>query len=133
MSNNGFFDNPYFTSRELKCKGEDGILQLAPGFLGELVWLREVFNKPMIVTSCCRTPAHNMEINGNPNSLHLTVNERWNTGGTLAIDIQTLTGDYRSDLINTARSLGWSIGHGNTFVHLDKRIQIGLPRTEFSY
>lgn len=128
----GYFKNPYFTEQELKCKG-DGTLLLAPGFLGDLVWLRTIFGKPMQVTSCCRTPEHNSKIGGNPNSLHLTVNPKWNTLGTMAIDILTKDEDYREELIRVAREMGWSVGHGKGFLHLDRRIHIGLPRTDFDY
>lgn len=132
MNNSNYFDNQFFTKEELKCKG-NGELKLAPGFLGELIWLRQIFGKPMIVTSCCRSAEHNEAIGGNPRSLHLTENPHWNTGGTLAIDILTKTEEYREELMRVARELGWSVGHGKGFLHLDKRIQIGLPRTEFDY
>lgn len=129
---NGYFDNKYFSADELKCKGT-GELKLAQGFLGELIWLREVFGRPMVVTSCCRSPEHNKKIGGNKNSLHMTVNEKWCTSGTLALDISTPNEDYRTELLMLAREMGWSVGHGHGFLHLDKRIQIGLPRTEFDY
>lgn len=127
-----FFENKFFKREELSCKGT-GILQLSPGFLGELVWLRTVFDKPMVVTSCCRTPEHNKKIGGNPNSLHMTENKKHNTKGTMAIDILTKSDEYREDLIRVARDLGWSVGFGKGFLHLDRRIQIGLPRTDFEY
>lgn len=132
MQSTNYFDNPYFSEDELKCKGT-GELLLAPGFLGELVWLRKIFDKPMVVTSCCRSPEHNTKVGGNPRSLHMTVNEHHNTGGTLAIDILTKDDEYRNELIRLSRELGWSIGYGKGFLHLDKRIQIGLPRTDFDY
>ena len=132
LSFDGYFDNPYFSRDELECKGT-GYLALSPGFLGELVWLRKIFDKPMIVTSCCRTPEHNNKVGGNPRSLHLTVNPHWDTSGTLAIDILTKDEEYREELIRLARELGWSIGHGKGFLHLDKRTHIGLPRTDFDY
>lgn len=132
MDETFYFDNPYFKRTELECKGS-GILQLAPGFLGELVWLRKVFDKPMVVTSCCRSPEHNYNVGGNLNSLHLTDNPKWDSRGTLAIDILTKDEEYREDLIRLARELGWSVGFGKGFLHLDKRTHIGLPRTDFDY
>lgn len=131
-NSNNFFENPYFTYDELKCKGT-GVLQLAPGFLGELLWLRQLHDRPMVVTSCCRSPEHNVEIGGNPRSLHMTVNDHWNTGGTMAVDILDRSEEERIELMMLARDLGWSVGFGNGFLHLDKRIQIGLPRTDFDY
>lgn len=128
----GYFDNKYFTEDELKCKGS-GKLHLHPGFLGELVWLRQIFGKPMVVTSCCRSPEHNKKIGGHPHSLHLTSNPHRLTSGTMAIDIATPNDDYRNELIRVARELGWSIGYGKGFLHLDRRIGIGMPRTDFDY
>lgn len=127
-----YFGNKYFSQDELKCKGT-GDLKLSPGFLGELIWLRELFGEPMAVTSCCRSPEHNKKIGGHPRSFHLTENEHWPTKGTLAIDIATPTEEYRWELLIVARENGWSVGHGDGFLHLDKRTHIGLPRSEFDY
>lgn len=127
-----FFTNKYFTESELKCKGS-GELKLAPGFLGSLVFLREIFGKPMIVTSCCRSPEHNKKVGGSENSFHLTEGNVWGTEGTLAVDILTRTEDYRQELIRVSREMGWSVGFGDGFIHLDMRIFIGLPRAEFDY
>lgn len=134
LQSNGYFENPYFSKNELKCKGS-GELQLAPGFLGELIHLRQSFGFPMVPTSCCRSPEHNEKEGGHYRSLHLTVNEHWNTGGSLAIDISTIGWEdgRKSDLENKARSLGWSVGVAKTFIHLDKRIQVGLPQREWAY
>ena len=132
MTQSNYFDNKFFKEEELKCKGS-GELLLAPGFLGELVWLRSIFGRPMVVTSCCRSPEHNKKIGGHPRSLHLTENEHWPTKGTLAIDIATPTEEYRWELLIVARENGWSVGHGKGFLHLDKRTHIGLPRAEFDY
>lgn len=129
---NNYFGNKYFSKDELKCKGT-GELKLSPGFLGELVWLREVFDRPMVVTSCCRSPEHNKNVGGHPRSLHLTESDYWPAKGTLAIDIATPNEGYRWDLIPLARQLGWSVGHGKGFIHLDKRTHIGLTRAEFDY
>lgn len=127
-----YFDNDYFSEDELKCKGT-GELKLATGFLGELVWLRQIFGRPMVPTSCCRSPEHNKNIGGHPKSLHLTENHSHLTDGTMAIDIATGSEDYRQELIRLAREMGWSIGHGKGFLHLDRRIHLGYPRAEFDY
>lgn len=129
MSDN-YFDNPYFSRDELKCKGS-GELLLSPGFLGDLVWLRKIFDKPMVVTSCCRSPEHNKAVGGATNSYHLTTSP---TGThTMAIDIATNDEEYREELIRLARELGWSVGFGKGFLHLDRRIHLGKPRTDFDY
>ena len=130
MTQSNYFDNKFFKEEELKCKGS-GELLLAPGFLGELVWLRSIFGRPMVVTSCCRSPEHNQAIGGHPNSLHITRTK--SRTGTLAIDIATPTEEYREDLLRVAREMGWSIGYGKGFLHLDKRIHLGMQRTDFDY
>lgn len=133
IQSNGYFDNPYFSEDELKCKGT-GELQLAPGFLGSLLVLRELYGRPMSVTSCCRSPEHNKKINGHPNSLHLTKNDKWNTGGTLAIDVSISNySNWDSELRESAELLGWSLGVGKTFIHLDMRKLIGLPTIVWEY
>lgn len=132
MQQSNYFKNSLFSEEALSCKGT-GELKLSPGFLGELIWLRTVFGKPMVVTSGCRSLSHNNKVGGHPRSFHLTENVHWGTGGTLAVDISTPTEEYRWELIQLARQLGWSIGHGSGFLHLDKRTHIGLPRAEFDY
>lgn len=127
-----YFENPFFSRKELECKGT-GALRLSPGFLGELIHLRRVMDLPMIVTSCCRSPEHNKAVGGHPNSLHLTEGNGHGALGTLAIDILTKDEEYRMRLIDIALELGWSVGYGKGFLHLDKRIHIGLPQTTFNY
>lgn len=134
IQSNGYFDNQYFSEDELKCKGS-GELQLAPGFLGELVHLRDHLRFPMIVNSCCRSPEHNKKVGGHPSSLHLTENNKWDTGGSIAVDIsiEGWSDPKVASFINCAKLFGWSVGIAETFIHIDKRIQVGLPRREWVY
>ena len=57
--------------------------------------------------------------------------------GTLALDISTrgMDGDEIGLLHNLARELDWSTGLNvdSQFLHLDQRVLIGLPRTDFFY
>ena len=133
MQSNGYFENPYFSEDELRCKGS-GELNLAPGFLGLLVHLREDIDRAFIVNSCCRSPEHNTAIGGHPKSLHLTQNDR-SINGTMAIDISTAgwSDDFQRDFIESAQCLGWSTGQANTFIHLDARILLGHSRADFTY
>lgn len=134
IQSNGYFDNPYFSEDELKCKGS-GELKLAPGFLGELIHLRRELDLPMRVNSCCRSPEHNEKVGGHPSSLHLTENDKWMTGGSMAVDISTeYFASWEIDnLREFALSFGWSVGIAETFIHLDKRIQVGLPQRVWTY
>lgn len=114
-----------FTAQELMCKGS-GKLQLAPGFAEKLVELREEWNRPMIVNSCCRSFVHNAKVGGNSRSLHVCDTPFWPTGGCCAIDISMKDMFLRAALVQLALSKGWSCGINETFVHLDRRIDYGI-------
>lgn len=133
LQSNGYFENPFFSIGELRCKGS-GDFKLAPGFLGMLINLRMQAGKPFIVNSCCRSPEYNKEIKGHPRSLHLTDHNR-GINGTLAIDISV--SDWPEEVVDTfikeAGKLGWSTGRAKSFIHLDARILLGLSRTDFTY
>lgn len=133
LNSSGYFENPYFSEDELRCKGS-GELNLAPGFLGILVHLRKMWDTPMKVNSACRSPEHNTAVGGHPKSLHLTQNER-SINGTMAIDISTEDmDDHDVEVLHAlAGDLGWSIGRAETFIHLDARILLGRSRADFTY
>lgn len=122
----------HFTRAELACRGS-GELKLADGFLEALEALREVYGYPMVVTSCCRSVAHNKAIGGHPRSLHLIGNPHWGTD-TCALDIQRPSGDRLHKLISFALRQGWSVGLAGDFVHLDRRSRyLQLPPTFYTY
>lgn len=125
-----------FTERELQCKGSGG-MRFAPGFLDHLKELRIRFNRPMNPTSVCRSKLHNAAVGGHPRSLHVYDYPHWPTQGCCAIDIFVGSNiDYKNELIDLAWSLRWSVGIANTFVHLDRRIDIvghTFKQTRFSY
>ena len=77
---------PYFTKEELACRATSGLL-LAEGFAEKLSRLRTQFNKPMPVTSCCRSKDYNRKIGGSLNSFHIYDSLRHSFIGTCAIDI----------------------------------------------
>lgn len=126
----------HFTASELACKGS-GVLKFHDDFLYHLEDLRIAWGKPLIPNSCCRSPEHNKAVGGKEGSLHLTENPKHPTTGTMAIDINTasMEGLEAGELHNLARDLGWSTGNGlkQGFLHLDRRIDIGMPRTDFFY
>ena len=101
--------------------------------------LRQVFGRPMVVGSCCRSAAHNIAIDGHQRSLHVYDTPHHPTGGCCAIDIDCgRDGDYVRDLVRCAINEGWSFGIGrarnrDTFVHLDRRDLVGLPAAAFGY
>jgi hypothetical protein len=111
---------PYFTKSELACKGSGKIL-LANGFKEQLLTLREKFNQPMKITSCCRSYEYNTKIGGAVNSFHIFNHPTRKPAGTAAIDVAIIDNSTRGKLINLAWSLGWSIGIHKNFLHLDRR------------
>lgn len=133
---------PNFSPAELMCKGS-GQLRIHPGFMEELQALRDVMcqrlgqaRAPMIITSGCRSAAHNASVGGHPRSLHICdVPQHDGQMGTLAVDVAVPSGTYRGELFARAWGRGWSIGWGGrrNFVHLDLRRLIGLPQESFDY
>lgn len=125
----------HFTEKELKCKGS-GIYRLSPavetypGFGSRIDRLREIWGKPLIVNSCCRSEEYNKLINGHPHSLHVADHPYWKTNGTCAIDFRETSKDFR----DLAYKMGFSLGLGKTFTHVDDRTNvIGMAQTKFHY
>ena len=123
----------YFTRRELACKST-GKLALADGFAENLIRLRYMFDQPMIITSCCRSTAHNQSVGGSRKSFHIYDNPPWSNGGACAVDIRTPDGRYAKELVALALELGWSAGVGRRFIHLDRRSDYtNMAQTLFGY
>lgn len=124
----------YFSHEELQCPSTH-VVKLAPSFGAHLDKLRMVFGKPMLVNSCCRSKAHNEYIGGHPRSLHVYDDPYHKTGGTMAIDISTNSylAIEKVRLINLAWQHNWSIGVAKNFIHLDRRVDIGLPEEFYVY
>ena len=111
-----------FAGHEL-ASPDSSEIRLAIGFATELMNLRVQFARPMRVTSCCRTPAHNKAVGGGLMSYHLTEGNL--SHGTCAIDIRVPNDSYRADLVRLALNGGWAVGIYRTFVHLDRRVDFG--------
>lgn len=128
-------DTILFSVRELACR-HCGKGKLAPGFATKLIEFRVLLNEAMILTSACRCKEHNQAVGGHYRSLHVFDYPHWPTEGTCAIDVRTShkPPEYRQRIIELARELGWSIGFGSSFIHLDRRTDYtSLPRAEFDY
>lgn len=126
---------PHFTKDELQCKCGCTLAQFQPGFLEHLELLRRAYGRPMRVTSACRCADHNAKVSPQAplRSLHIGNREtRPGHKGTLAVDVAT-TGMDKGDLFSAAWRLGWSIGWSKTFLHLDRRVDIGMPQVTFEY
>lgn len=117
----------YFADWELRCRGS-GLIILAPGFADELLRLRLAFDRPMSLTSACRSEQHNRDVGGHPRSLHVCDHPYHRTGGCCAVDVSThlpsgapRPDGFRERLHRLAVDMGWSVGLGTTFLHLDRR------------
>lgn len=125
----------FFTIEELACK-HCGQGKLAPGFGIKLLEFRIALDELMHLNSACRCKEHNTNEGGHLRSLHVYDEPHWPTEGTCAIDVRThgMLEGYRGRIIDLARKLGWSIGYGRNFIHLDRRTDYtSLPRAEFQY
>lgn len=127
----------HFYVHELSCKCGCGLLKFHFGFMPKLNFLRNVkYGLEMSPSSCCRCKQHNENEKGHYRSLHVADDPYWKIkgqDGCLAIDISTPDPYNRGKLFHDAWEEGWSIGEGNTFLHLDLRIMIGFPQRTFRY
>jgi len=125
---------PNFSPAEMACKGS-GLIRLHPGFMDALQELRRCFDKPMTITSACRSAAHNRKVGGHPRSLHVCdAPQHPGQEGTLAVDIAVTGAAAAWELGLLALNMGWSVGVPKAgFIHLDRRDMVGLPRGLFGY
>lgn len=122
-----------FSDAELQCR-HCGLLKLHRGFRDALEALRGAFKRPMVLSSACRCKAHNEAVGGHAKSLHIG-DEPQHSGqqGCLAVDVVTPDGIYRGQLFSLAWQRGWSIGVAKTFLHIDRRTDLGLLQTTYLY
>ena len=116
--------NVYFTDKELACPC-CGRNVFADGFLDDLLALRLVYGKPMIITSACRCKDHNEAVGGADASYHLS----YDNIGCMAVDIKRPYGADLHRLVKIATSQGWTLGIAKDFIHMDKR----MGKTIFTY
>ena len=60
----------HFTRHEFSCKCGCGFDTVDIGLVELLELVRTHFNKPVVITSACRCPAHNERVGGGANSQH---------------------------------------------------------------
>lgn len=93
-------------------------------FATKLVELREAWNRPMIINSCCRCEKHNKAVGGAPRSFHVFGKKALNgVDATIAVDVsvKNMTGSDRFNFAFLAMQRGWSIGVHKSFIHIDRR------------
>lgn len=125
---------PYFSKDELACKG-NGEYKLDVSLAVYLPVLRYEWGKPLIINSGCRSPQHNTLIGGHPRSLHLTDNPVHPTSGCAGVDIDwdTWSTEDQIKFAQFCYARGWSVGLHNGFIHIDRRINIGLNQAVYDY
>lgn len=124
----------YFKDKELECPYTRKV-KLHPGFLKELNLLRKELNFAMVVNSCCRSKEYNNIINGHPRSLHVYDEPFHPILGCMAVDISTKNLKPRQEIALIAKAYDnkWSVGLAKTFIHIDLRVDIGMPQVYYKY
>jgi uncharacterized protein YcbK (DUF882 family) len=88
---------------------DDG--NVSQDLLDKLDEARGIAGIPFIITSAYRTPEHNAEVGGVPNSSHIK---------GLAVDIRVKDSVTRYKVLHSLISAGFDrIGIANTFIHCD--------------
>lgn len=125
---------PYFLESELACKGT-GTLKMDINFAVHFPLLRHKWGEPFTPNSVCRSPEHNKDVGGHPNSMHLTENPKHPTCGTMAADVPWRNWNKEKKLrfARLAWSLGWAVGLHDGFCHVDRRVDVGLVQNVFLY
>jgi uncharacterized protein YcbK (DUF882 family) len=101
-----------FKLYEFECKDGSHIVKLDENLVEKLQRLRELVNKPIVITSAYRTPAYNASVEGSPKSQHME-------GKACDIKISGLT---PSQVAKLAEQVGFTgIGIYKTFTHVDVR------------
>lgn len=111
----------YFSTKELACNC-CGKANMDTAFLEQLNILREVWGKPLTLTSAFRCPEHNAKVGGAAGSQHVL-------GKAVDIDWATWSGSDRFAFLQLAMERFNGIGLHPLFIHIDSRQQ----KTTFFY
>ena len=115
-----------FTSEEFACKCGCGFDTPDPELIRMLQTARDLYGKPITITSGCRCIKHNALSGGTPNSAHIQGK---------AADIATPTGTDRYLIIKALIQAGFErlgINFNKKFIHVDVDYSKPSP-TIFSY
>lgn len=118
-------DKKFFTEAEF-VDAMTGRLELQAGFIDDLDELRKKYGRPMVVTHGCRSDEKlewliRRGYAASKDSFHLMDNKKYKTK-TCALDIARPNAVDLHWLMKWAIYLDWSVGIGNTFIHLDRRV-----------
>ena len=102
-----YFEYEEFDSPDIQGSGQ----LMDPKLLNMIDEAREIYGKPIHVTSGYRTEAHNRKVGGVDSSSHLK---------GLAIDVACVRSDNRFKMLNALLEVGFNrIGVASTFIHVD--------------
>lgn len=122
----------HFTELEMRCPTTRDY-RFAAGFIDRLEQLRNSYG-PMRISSGARSNVHNRRIGGHPRSLHVYDTPHHDTGGCCAVDVAIANRTKRGNFVADAWNLGFSVGIGHSFVHIDDRHRVlGLEQTMYTY
>ena len=114
----------YFTHEELACQGT-GECDMNEDFMHKLMTIREELDRPMVLSSAYRHPAHNSAINGAKDSPHIYGR---------AVDVQCM-GNIAYKIIElsikhdmTGIGVSQRGNHDSRFIHIDNMSSDTHPR-----
>jgi uncharacterized protein YcbK (DUF882 family) len=104
-----------FPPNEIVCKCLDDCVMkdatmMDTGVLDDIQIIRQILNRPVVITSALRCAEYNKAIGGKPDSAHVK---------GLALDIYCPTSRERFELYDRLRPLFNRIGIGKDFIHVD--------------
>lgn len=114
---------PHFSQSEFFCAG-DGTCEMSPAFMDKLELLRDMYGKPMVITSGYRSPSYNAKVSGTGTAGPHTTGK--------ACDIAVTNPDAHL-LVQLAMKMnftgiGVSQRGSNRFIHLDMCLPPDFPR-----
>lgn len=90
-----------------------GLMDVDDRVLSYCQHIRETMKIPIFINSGFRCEKHNKEIDGNPNSLHLT-------GKAVDISTARMSGEQKFELVELGQMIfSGGLGIAQTFIHLD--------------
>jgi hypothetical protein len=108
-----------FSRYEVRCSCGCNASWISPVLIEKLQHVRDVIDKPMLITSGVRCEEFNTSINGSLISSHMPDSE----GMGLAVDIACTSSQSRFEMVDVAikyfRRIGIAGEHSGNFIHLD--------------
>ncbi len=103
-----------FSTHEFRCRCECGLDDIDLDLVKKLQIIRDLYGRPMSISSGCRCDSHNENVGGEPYSYHLQCK-------AADIRISKYNRDGRVLVIQKSLELGLSVGINDFFLHLDIR------------